>query len=53
MSYFIFFLGLFISFAGVEYIEMPSNSLFVGMLVLYSGAFMAIVGIVQLARKGA
>lgn len=53
MNYFIFFLGLFISFAGVEYIEIPSNNLFVGMLVLYSGTFMAMVGIVQLAKRGA
>jgi len=52
MSYFIFFLGLFTCLLGVEYIEMPSNNIIVGMVVLYSGAFMLMVGVVQLAKRG-
>ncbi len=53
MNYFIFFLGMFTSFAGVQYIEVPCNNLFIGVLILYAGLFMVLTGTIRLAQKGA
>jgi hypothetical protein len=43
-------LGLMVCLAGASHIENPDNNVFSGMLVLYSGIFIFIVGTLQMAR---
>lgn len=43
-------LGLMTCFAGASHIENPANNVFSGMLVLYSGIFIFIVGTLQMMK---
>jgi uncharacterized membrane protein HdeD (DUF308 family) len=44
-------LGLFCAFAGVGLVEDPTKNIFVAMAVLYSGAFIFIVGTIKMMKR--
>lgn len=48
----VFWLGLMITAAGMGYVEDPSNSLFTGALILYSGVGIIWVATIQLVKRG-
>lgn len=48
----VFLLGLMISSSGMNYIDNPNNSFFVGVLIVYSGFFIFGVAMVQLIKRG-
>ena len=43
-------LGLFVALAGIGLVENPSNNLLTGVVVLYSGIFIFIVGTLQMTK---
>ena len=45
-------LGLFVALAGIGHVENPDNSILTGVIVLYSGIFIFIIGVLQMLKKG-
>ena len=43
-------LGLFVALAGIGHVENSSNNLLTGVVVLYSGIFIFIVGTLQMMK---
>ena len=48
----VFWLGLLIAVAGMNYVEQPSNNIWMGVLILYSGIGILCTATVQLVRRG-